>query len=110
MMTRQTSKILRDLAKLSEKAKTLQAALAEERDDHVIAKNEMNAILDSLQTADAQTQTDDAKHHLCGICCDRTISHALVPCGHCFCLVCIEATGRCPVCRDPSVSMLSVYF
>ena len=110
MITRQTSNILRDLAEQSEKVNVLQTDLAAERDDHIFAKNEMNIILDSMQTADAQTQTDDAKQHICGICCDRTISHALVPCGHCFCLVCIEASRRCPVCRNCSESKLTVYF
>ena len=109
MQTRQTSKILRDLAEQSKKTEALHLALAEERDSHITANNEINAFLDSIQTSEAQTQTDDGKTNLCSICCDRPISHALVPCGHCFCLVCIEASRRCPICRKPSDSVLTVF-
>ena len=96
------------------RATALQIALIDEKDKNMNTMNEMNAILDSLQMAKTQASSDNVNRresgaHLCGICCDRAISHALVPCGHCFCLVCIEASRRCPNCRDHSQSMMAVY-
>jgi hypothetical protein len=118
MVTRSTSKMLQDLADQSDRADALHFALIQQKDDHTIYVNEMNAVLDSLHTT-IGTQTENPKHtftgtqtesNLCGICCDRPVSHALVPCGHAYCLVCIEAsTGRCPNCRDPFQSMLAIF-
>ena len=111
MTTRQTSKILRDLVEQSEKANTLQVALAEEEKSHTICRSEINAILDSLQMVDAQTHTTCVAQRLCNICCDRAVSHALLPCGHCFCLVCIQASEqRCPICRKPASNSLALFF
>lgn len=94
----------------NQQTRKLQFALVEEKDRLTTAMSEMNAILDSLETDEAQTQTAALEIHQCGVCYDRKISHALVPCGHCFCLVCIESSGRCcPICRDVPENLLAIY-
>lgn len=47
----------------------------------------------------------------CGICLNDTVSHALVPCGHTFCLGCATRQRlHCFICRSGIDSRLKLYF
>lgn len=60
--------------------------------------------------------------HKCVICYDARISVCLVPCGHTFCLGCIEKTAKvsielygiwnrsCPFCRSSSTIVQRLFF
>ena len=94
----------------------LRSTHAEEKSQLASAISEMNTILDSMQTSEApnQTSSNDGTLPCCGICYDRKISHTLIPCGHCFCLVCIEASRgpfkiSCPNCRDETNALQAIY-
>lgn len=105
-----TKRHQRSFCDSDQQTKTLQSALIAEKDRLTNAMSEMNAILDSLETSEVQTQTTALEPHQCSVCYDRKMSHALVPCGHCFCLVCIESSGRCcPICRNVSEMLLAIY-
>lgn len=50
----------------------------------------------------------------CLVCCDRRVTHALIPCGHnFFCLECamdiVEEDPECPVCSVPATTAIRIY-
>ena len=49
----------------------------------------------------------------CSVCCETKLSHAFVPCGHCFCENCSVRglrRGRCFTCRGTIERTMKVYF
>lgn len=61
----------------------------------------------------AQAELAACKHAdegLCVICLSEAASHVAVPCGHLvLCGTCRPAEAACPVCRQPTYSVLRVY-
>ena len=45
----------------------------------------------------------------CKICMEKQIEVIVIPCGHCFCNVCIENSGSCPLCRNNIVKTNKIY-
>jgi uncharacterized protein YeeX (DUF496 family) len=54
---------------------------------------------------------EDTSEPTCSVCIDSPISHAMVPCGHTFCLSCTRKLHMtCYICRTPIKDRIKLYF
>ena len=66
---------------------------------------------DTYQPLPSAPPKDEEKESkaLCDVCMERNKSHALVPCGHCYCIGCIKKIDKCPECRGSFQSTLKIF-
>ena len=77
---------------------------------------EMQAELQMVRAEQRKKEQEKADKEQCIICMEREKNHVMVPCGHMFCGPCTEKmfrvedlSKRCPICRDPVVSITKVF-
>ena len=46
---------------------------------------------------------------LCPLCFTQPLSHAIIPCGHTFCVACLHRCDRCGVCRGDILSTQKIF-
>ena len=60
----------------------------------------------------AEQFSDDKPTHKCSVCYMRERTHAIVPCGHVFCELCVtrcQTRNQCFVCRGEPTGILKVF-
>lgn len=68
------------------------------------------ALVQSIPSSSSSTVVSE-----CSICLDETVTHTLVPCGHCcFCQSCanqlVKSSQKCPICRSSITMTMRLYF
>lgn len=64
--------------------------------------------LEELKIMKNKISCEIENRYECPICCDRLKSHAINPCGHCFCETCIIRLSSCPMCRERKSNILKL--
>ena len=64
--------------------------------------------LEELKIMKNKISCEIENRYQCPICCDRLKSHAINPCGHCFCETCIIRLSSCPMCRERKSNILKL--
>ena len=81
------------------------ASSAQLNHDHLETKPSAPHI-EELKSIDCEKKESDL---ICDVCMERNKDHALVPCGHLYCLTCIKKVDKCPECRDVYKSVLKIF-
>jgi hypothetical protein len=57
-------------------------------------------------------KTEEVNQKMCPVCFDREINTVLVPCGHTYCMPCVENdhSNRCSQCRTQIQRYIKIYF
>ena len=82
----------------------------------IVKEKQLNSITRDLQ--EAESKLNICKHNInayknkleCSICFDNNIDTVLVPCGHTFCLKCINSSSNCYICKAHINYYQRIYF
>jgi len=56
-----------------------------------------------------ETPVPSAPDLMCSICMENEKNHTIIPCGHCYCSLCIEKLAICPDCRGPISKYIKIF-
>ena len=94
------------LLKVKERADQFASRLTDLNNANNELKNQTDKVLKKLLEFKGKQPKN------CSVCYSREVSHALVPCGHCYCENDSSRAltrNRCPMCRAPVESILRVF-
>ena len=54
----------------------------------------------------------DVEHNgnlTCSICMENNKNCTLIPCGHCYCMICVSKVDKCPDCREAFIQIQKIF-
>lgn len=90
-------------AKYLDELKHLHDAVSNLKTTHLYQKIKKNDL-------EIDYHKNNFKDMTCQICCDKSVSRILIPCGHLYCEQCIDNSFECYFCRKSIDKIQPIYF